>query len=45
MGALVAHPHAPDAQNLVGRTDGYARETQNSLAVVGKHDTHAIPLE
>jgi hypothetical protein len=32
-------------ENFIGRTDDNARETQNFLAVVGNHDTRAIPLE
>jgi hypothetical protein len=42
---LLAHPRAPNAENFIRRTNDNARETQNFLAVVGKHDTRAITLE
>jgi hypothetical protein len=45
MGEPVAHPRAPDAENLIRRTHGDPRETQNFLTVVGKRDTRAISLE
>jgi hypothetical protein len=45
MGELIAHPRAPDAENLIRRGDDNARETENLLAVVSNHDTRAAPLE
>jgi hypothetical protein len=45
MAEFVAQPRAPELENLIRRTDDDARETQNFLALVGKHDSRAIPLE
>ena len=45
MSGFVAQPRAPHVENLIRRTDDNARETQNLLAFVGKHDARAIPVE
>jgi hypothetical protein len=41
----LAHPCAPDAENVIRRTHDNARKTQHPLAVAGNRDTRAITLE